>query len=302
LPIERKIKMATFSLNNQKLTGSKYLRWILFLLLFTVAIMPVFAIDNAPCNSGENCSENSKLTDYSSIRHANREKALVAISGYPQLVVWGANTMSFYNGPVNTLEQATVELNLKILPEIYETDVKARPAIYTRVFNNVLDTPVLREVIYDADHETFNLSISTKKVSNYVINAKIKVPLNKAKETKTKIESMIPWVVFQIEGEKVIPKSIILQNEEGETSAIKRLDFIEPQDNQGFLIGKNAYNAMMTAKNQAKEAEQAAAALSSKKQAEEKIARTTDTTTTTKPQNESITEASINYWSMGLRG
>jgi len=238
------------------------------------------------CSSNE---KGIKPVDRNSVRRANRYKALkdLAISGY-QLVLWGSETPSPNNDVPYSKEQYTEKLNEQILHKIsnwvaitketlvkdefettqafelrqkeydkeYNAKVKAResqleqerPAIYAEGFS-VLGTPVLNKVEYDADQEIFNLSISAIW-ADYVINAKVKVPVASAKETKSKIESMIPWVVFQIDGEKVIPKSVILQNKVGTASSIKRLDFTDRQENQALSIGHRAYEAIISAKKQ----------------------------------------------------
>jgi hypothetical protein len=62
-----------------------------------------------------------------------------------------------------------------------------------------------------------------------------------------------PWVIFQIEGEKVIPKSIILQNKDGTASSIKRLDFTDRQEDQSLSVGPNTYSAVLSTRKQAED-------------------------------------------------
>lgn len=235
-------------------------------------------VQNRNCASNDS---RSKPIDRKSIRQANRENALKDISAPgAQLFIWGAEHPTFYTGTRITHDKALELLNENIAEEIssilfepkealvkdefettqafeareleyekqYNEYVKIREAglaseklkIYANGFNQVLGAPTLSRIEYDADHEEFNLSISANQ-SDYVISAKVKTPLANAKETKEELESLTPWVVFQIDGENVSPKSVILQNKMGNISSIRRIDFIGKQNEQGVLIGNNAY-------------------------------------------------------------
>lgn len=302
LPIESKetIIMDNFLVTGRNVTKARHLAYIpaIILLCMFQLIIPLNAIsaENEQCKQSAICSSierGIKPVDRDSVRRANRERALKAISTPAhQVVLWGSETPSDYNGSPYTYEQAVEALNEKIIKAVnnwlsvskepltkdefettqafelrqkeydkqYNKKVKAREsqleqeslAIYIEGFNAVLGAPVVDKVEYDADQETFNLSISANQ-ADYIINVKIKTPLADAKEMKAKIESMQPWVAFQIDGEKVIPKSIILQNKAGTASLIKRLDFTDKQENQAVSIGYMTYAAIVSAKKKAEE-------------------------------------------------
>lgn len=294
------IIMDNFLVNERSETKARclvYIPAIILICMFQLIILPnAISAENKQCKQGGNCSSierGIKLVDRDSVRRANRESALKAISTPGlQLVLWGSETSSVAPYTYGLKEQAIEELNERIVKAMnnrltvpkeplikdefektqdfelrqkeydkqYNEKVKAqesqleqeRLGIYTEGLNAVLGTPVLNKVEYDADQETFNLSISANQ-AEYVINAKVKTPLANAKETKTKIESMTPWVVFQIDSEKVIPKSVILQNKDGTASSIKRLDFTDRQENQSLSIGSSTYSAILSTRKQAQD-------------------------------------------------
>ncbi|MDD2659859.1 MAG: hypothetical protein PHY54_09310 [Methylococcales bacterium] len=255
----------------------------------------------------------SKPVDSDSIRRGNLDKAFrsYAAPGY-QLMLWGADIpRQPYYGEKYTEVEYTRKLNEyignglsqivatpedKLVKDEFETtqafelrkkenDKKynakikekesqadqQRSVVYSDGFQAVLGSPTLVSE-YDADKETFNLAISSPW-AKYDIKAKIKVVLAEAKETKAKMESMIPWVVFQIYPEKVIPRGVILQNKKGDASSIKRIDFIDMQDSQSISIGHNAYLDALSARKEADKL-----AIQQKHQAEAKSSQSTENT------------------------
>ena len=87
-----------------------------------------------------------------------------------------------------------------------------RNSITSAAVNDALKSPFLSTYKYNADKEVFNIFVSSTEAD---INIKMEypVPIDKARNEKSKIQKMIPWVLFTIDEGLLKLHKVMLQSD-----------------------------------------------------------------------------------------
>ena len=111
-----------------------------------------------------------------------------------------------YERRVATLHQE----HRKALSRTTANLVDQRSQIFSSAWNLHIGPPALFDLSYDPDVEIFTATVASR--SGYRIPISLAVPIAEAQERKTTLSEMRPWVMFEFDGERLAPRSAILQS------------------------------------------------------------------------------------------